>query len=198
MEKSYATFPGIRAERAACRIPPGIDAIKECEKAGLSTKPMVLRLVRIEPITGEVEILITSLIDDVQYPHDLFADLYHLRWPVEEAYKLLKCRIEIGSFSGKSLLAVRQDFFAHILMFNLTSMLIAPIDYKLKISTTKNKWDYKVNSRTRALTKNEGYWNFDVLSRFHTPYYSEITRTVYDRAHRNSPKQKVSMKKISK
>lgn len=130
---------------------PGYDTQKECEKAGISTKPMKLRLLRIELKTGEVEILITSLTDSLEYPYDLFADLYYLRWPVEEAYKILKCRLKIGNLSGKSVIAVQQDFFAHVLMFNLTSMLIAPIDEKLKISKTK-KWDYKVN-RTRALAK---------------------------------------------
>jgi hypothetical protein len=125
---------------------------KECEKAGLSTAPMKLRLLRIELKTGEVEILITSLTDLVEYSYDLFADLYYLRWPVEEAYKVLKCRLKIGNLSGKSVLAVQQDFFAHVLMFNLTSMFIAPIDEKLKITTKTNKWDYKVN-RTRALAK---------------------------------------------
>ena len=41
-------------------------------------------------------VLITSLLDNQQYPHDVFADLYHLRWPVEEDYKVLKCRLEVG------------------------------------------------------------------------------------------------------
>ena len=135
---------------------PDYETQKECEKAGLSTKSMMLRLVKIQLPSGEVEILITSLTDTVEYPHDLFADLYHLRWGVEEAYKTLKCRIEIENYSGKSVLAVRQDFLAHVLMFNLTSMLILPIDEKLKETTVKNKWDYKVN-RTRALAKMKGF-----------------------------------------
>ncbi len=131
---------------------PGYETAKECEKAGLSTKPMMLRLVKIRLSSGEVEILITSLTDTREYPHNLFADLYHLRWGVEEAYKTLKCRIEIENFSGKSVLSVRQDFFANLLMFNFTSMLTAPIDEKLKKTTVTNKWISKVN-RTRALAK---------------------------------------------
>lgn len=131
---------------------PSKDIKAECRRLGLSTDPMTLRLIRIELKTGETEILITSLTYIEQYPHDLFEELYHLRWPVEEAYKLLKCKIEIEKFSGKSLLAVKQDFFAKILMFNLTSMLIAPIDDQLKIKTKNYKLDYKVN-RTRAFAK---------------------------------------------
>jgi hypothetical protein len=50
-----------------------------------------------------------------QYPHDLFADLYHDRWPVEEDYKIMKCRIEIENFTGQSELSVYQDFHARVL-----------------------------------------------------------------------------------
>jgi hypothetical protein len=152
--------------------PTNCDAIKECRKSGLSTGSIKLRLLRIELTSGEVEILITSLTDVVEYPHHFFADLYHLRWPVEEAYKTLKCRIEIENFSGESVLAVRQDFFANVFMFNVTSMLIAPIDEKLKIDKTKNKWDYKVN-RTRALAKMRG---FGILMLFRDSIDSIIQR----------------------
>ena len=45
-----------------------------------------------------------------KYPTDLFAELYHDRWPLEEDYKVMKCRIELEYFSGKSALTVYQDF----------------------------------------------------------------------------------------
>jgi hypothetical protein len=50
---------------------------------GLDTSPLSLRLVRIELDSGEVEVLITSLTDSQTYPHDIFMDLYHKRWPVK-------------------------------------------------------------------------------------------------------------------
>jgi hypothetical protein len=64
----------------------------------------------VELDTGESEILITSLLDTQCHPHELFTDLYHLRWPVEEDYKRMKQWIEIENFSGKSVLSVYQDF----------------------------------------------------------------------------------------
>ena len=51
---------------------------------GLDLKPLKLRLIRIDLPTGETEILITSLIDKELYPYDIFAELYHERWFVEE------------------------------------------------------------------------------------------------------------------
>ena len=128
------------------------DSKAECKRLGLSSESMKLRFIRIELKSGETEVLITSLLDTQLHPYELFSELYHLRWPVEEAYKVLKCRIQIENFTGKSSLAVKQDFFAKILMFNLTSMMIAPIDELAQSKSTKTKLDYKVN-RTEAFRK---------------------------------------------
>jgi hypothetical protein len=46
--------------------------------------------------------------------------LYHTRWPVEEDYKALKSRIEVENWSGKSVLAVYQDF--HVLLFQRSTI----------------------------------------------------------------------------
>jgi hypothetical protein len=91
---------------------------------GLDLKPLKLRLIRVELDTGEVEILITSLLDQQVHPLDQFAELYHLRWPVEEDYKTMKHWIEIENFSGKSVLSIYQDFHAKVFSKNLTSALV--------------------------------------------------------------------------
>lgn len=59
---------------------------------------------------GSIEVLCTSLIDTQKYDREEFGRLYHYRWNEEEAYKLLKSRVEIESFSGKTAKAVKQDF----------------------------------------------------------------------------------------
>jgi len=41
----------------------------------------------------------------------------------EENYKRLKQWVEIGEFSGKSVLSVKQDFYAKVLSTNLTAMI---------------------------------------------------------------------------
>ena len=71
--------------------------------------------------TGEVEILMTSLLDRDDHPAEEFATLYHLRWAQEENYKCFKCRVEVENWSGKSSLAIRQDF--HAFTLNLTAVL---------------------------------------------------------------------------
>ena len=84
--------------------------------------PLQLRLIRIQN-GDKVQVLITSLIDTKRYPIEIFYDLYHSRWPVEEDYKFIKCRMELENFSGKSVLSVYQDFHAKIFTKNLVSIL---------------------------------------------------------------------------
>src|SRR3954453_5641369 len=73
--------------------------------------------------TGEVEMLMTSLLDRDDHSAEAFATLYHLRWAQEENYKCFKCRIEVENWSGKSSLAICQDFHAKVFTLNLTAVL---------------------------------------------------------------------------
>src|SRR5690606_9127126 len=58
-------------------------------------KELSVRLVKVSLSTGETEILCTSLLDPDQFPITDFQELYHKRWTAEEAFKMLKSRIEI-------------------------------------------------------------------------------------------------------
>lgn len=111
------------------------------------------RLIKIELENGESEILCTSLTDMDKYLYDDFEQLYHYRWNEEEAYKLLKCRIELENFSGKTAIAVKQDFYAKIFLMTLCSVYAFPIDEKVreeyKADETR-KYDQKIN-RTNAI-----------------------------------------------
>ena len=102
---------------------PPITAHKPCRKYGLDLSPITLRLIRVELETGETEVLITSLTDSTLYPIEIFPELYITRWPIEEDYKVIKRRIEIENFSGKSSLSVYQDFHARVFSKNITAIL---------------------------------------------------------------------------
>lgn len=90
------------------------------------------RLIKIILADGSKEILCTSLLDTRKYPYEEFAELYHYRWGEEEAYKLLKCRAELEDFSGKTSIAVRQDFFAKIFLMSLCAIYAFPIEEKVR------------------------------------------------------------------
>lgn len=120
-------------------------SIPHCTQMGLELKPLLVRLLRIELPNGDVEILITSLTDQELYPFDIFSDLYHLRWFVEEDYKKIKCWIEVENFTGKSVLSVQQDFYARILAKNLASVLSCKVDEYIKDTDISGKWRHQVN-----------------------------------------------------
>lgn len=116
-------------------------------------KKVTSRLIKVVLDTGEVEILCTSLTDTESYPHDQFAGLYHKRWNEEEAYKLLKSRVEVERFSGKTAKAVKQDFFAKIFLMSLMAAYAHPIEEKVRAeykADQNRKYDQKIN-RTTAL-----------------------------------------------
>lgn len=133
-------------------LQPGSAAGQECRKRKLSANPLTIRLIRVELEDGEIEVLATSLLDSKTYPISIFKELYHLRWPVEEQYKLFKARIEIENFSGKSVLAVYQDFHAKVFTANLTAILARPAQEVVTQDSADKKYSGQVNM-TNALSK---------------------------------------------
>lgn len=106
---------------------------------------------------GETEILCTSLLDTEKYTYGDIAELYHFRWSIEEGYKLYKARIELENFSGKTALAVKQDFFAKVFIMSLCALLTFPIDEKVKKESacSGKKRRQKVNhTNTLSLLRN--------------------------------------------
>jgi hypothetical protein len=129
-----------------------VSSIAKCRELGLDTIDLKLRLIRIELENGETEILITSLVDTEKYPPEIFLELYHHRWPVEEDYKVMKCRIEIENFTGKSVLSVYQDFHARIFSKNLTAMLAFPTRLDIEQNGQNKRHQYQLNF-TQAVSK---------------------------------------------
>ncbi len=91
------------------------------------------------------KILITSLLDQQIYTYDQFAELDHLRWPVEEDYKIMKHWIEIENFSGKSVLSIYQDFYAKVFSKNLASALAFQTQSIIDQNTEHCRYRYKKN-----------------------------------------------------
>ena len=134
---------------------PKKDIDKLSEYPEWINKTIKCRLVRVELDTGETEILCTSLADTEAYPYGQFKELYHFRWNEEEAYKLLKCRIEFEDFSGKTARAVKQDFHAKIFLLTLSAAYAHPIEERVKEefkADEKRKHSQKIN-RTNSIAK---------------------------------------------
>lgn len=81
-----------------------------------------VRLIRQVTPAGKVRVLMTSLLDRAQYPAPAFADLYHRRWRIEEAFKRLKHRLSLEHTSGLTWLAACQDVGAKMVCDNLNAL----------------------------------------------------------------------------
>lgn len=84
-------------------------------------------------------VLATSLTDTRRYSHKALFDLYKERWPIEEAFKLVKSRLEVACFSGKTPEAVLQDFFAKSLLLTLSSILAFNVKPRIKRPGSRKK-----------------------------------------------------------
>ena len=135
-------------------LPVHATSVAQCRQMGLDMTPLKLRLIRIEN-DGKIAVLITSLIDTKGYPIDIFSGLYHQRWPIEEDYKTIKCRMELENFSGKSALSVYQDFHAKVFAKNLVWMMAFPVQVRLDENTSFRKYLYQINF-TQAFSKSKG------------------------------------------
>ena len=175
-------------------LAPTAGAAQECRDRQLSDQPLTLRLIRVELADGEVEVLATSLLDSATYPVALFKDLYHQRWPVEEQYKIFKCRLEIENFSGTSRLAVCQDFHAKVLTANLTAILARPAQTEVAQNSAEKKYAYQVNM-TQALSKMKDtvvllFHRADIRPLLHS-FWQVLSKTIEPiRPNRSYPRKK--------
>ena len=116
--------------------------VKELQAERLDDKIVILTtghgIIKVRLIKFGDRIFCTSILRKKIKPKD-FNDLYCNRWGVEEAYKTLKNWSELENFSGKTSLAVKQDFYSKIFLMNLSAAFSHPVEEKIK----KEKEGYK-------------------------------------------------------
>lgn len=140
-------------ERIVTFALPKKDRAKLKDHPHMQDAEITCRLIKIELENGDKEILCTSLTDGTAYPYGDFEQLYHYRWNEEEAYKLLKCRIELEDFSGKTAKAVKQDFHAKAFLMTLCAAYAHPIEEKViaEFKADKDRKHGQKINRTEAL-----------------------------------------------
>jgi hypothetical protein len=133
---------------------PKRDSAKLADYPHMIKSSITCRLLKIVLPNGTREILCTSLVDPEKYLYEEFDELYHYRWNEEEAYKLLKNRIELEQFSGKTARAVKQDFFAKIFLMTLCAAYAHPIEEKVRAEyqADQNRQHPQKINRTNALS----------------------------------------------
>lgn len=104
------------------------------------------RVVKVILDSGETETLITDLKKDMFEIVD-FKELYFKRWPIETRYDIVKIKLQLENFTGKSVLSVLQDFYASMFLSNMATFAKYISDAKIQ-KDNKNKelkYEYKTN-----------------------------------------------------
>lgn len=105
-----------------------------------------VRLIRVELPDGEVEILMSSLLDSKKFRTKIFKELYFKRWGVELFYDELKNKLKVEYFSGYSNQSILQDFYAAIFVSNVQTLIVSELTDEINEQTKRNKYKYKVNN----------------------------------------------------
>ena len=121
--------------------------LAECPGLDLNSK-ITIRVIIVVLNTGAIEIFLTSLLDKKKYFYGKFKQFYFLRWGIETKYGIEKVRAEIENFSGKSQIAVEQDFHAALLNINMTTILSLEAKKELdkEPNIKKRKYEYDINN----------------------------------------------------
>jgi len=135
-------------------ISPGKNA-KIADKQYTRNCSIKVRLIRVAIAKGQVEILMTSLLDSKQHPTSLFKQLYFKRWGVETFYDELKNKLKVEHFSGYSNQTIQQDFKAALFISNVQTLIVSELEDELKENNQGKKYDYKINTNVSyGLLKN--------------------------------------------
>lgn len=104
---------------------PATPACRKQAKAEGLPLELKVRFVSVRLPTGQLEVLASSLLDDAEFPAQVFLETYARRWNIETYYHQLKGTLELENFSGQSVEAVLQDIHAAMFLSNLESVINA-------------------------------------------------------------------------
>lgn len=110
------------------------------------------RLVKLRLANGQYVVLLTNLTDKEAFPLELLNELYRLRWTIEECYKRIKLVAQLEYFSGKTPIAIEQDFYSRIIMLNISAM-IETQELEPQLDQVKTTVHRKQTNRTQVMLK---------------------------------------------
>lgn len=109
-------------------------------------KNIPVRFTKVMLDTGEIEYLISNISETI-IPEEEMKNAYFKRWQIEIGYDILKNKLHIENFTGKTKVTIEQDFYAQIYVFNLLQDIKHEANEKIqKKQKNKNlKYEYKPN-----------------------------------------------------
>ena len=116
-------------------------------------KAYPVRVLKIKLPSGEIETLLTSL-HQKQLPISQAGELYFNRWGVETAYDIIKSKLELENFSGKTKVSVFQDFYATIYLANLAAFANEEADELISAADSgKNMKYHRKSNCNRTISR---------------------------------------------
>jgi hypothetical protein len=142
--KAIINFVASEKQEDIIEIEPGKNTLFE-NKAYDKRSRIIVRLVKVVLEDGEIEILLTTLLDKEKFPIQIFKGLYNKRWGIEKNYDVQKNKIQVENFSGYSDISIQQDFYCSLFIGNLQSLLIGELDEEMIGKYSERKLEYKIN-----------------------------------------------------
>jgi hypothetical protein len=191
-------FAGYGTWSKTVQLKAPTDKRKELENQGLSTE-ITVRFVSVVLNTGEIEVLITSLLDP-SIKRAEFKALYFLRWGVEGFFSLIKGRLNLENFTGKSVESVKQDFWSTIFITNVETIFTEETEQDINKHLSEDCLPKKINKAVSFnAIKNMAFdIFFNKNNRTDTAEkLTEIFKTnmVVQRIDRTAPRDEISVRK---
>ena len=132
-------------DQAAISVVATLKPHRELKAQANVPTEITIRFVTVRLQNGDLEVLATNLLEADGYATEEFGDLYNHRWNIETYYGLIKGRLDLENFTGRSIEAVQQDVYATIFLSNLESVLTAPTQAELDQKSTQLLHAQRVN-----------------------------------------------------
>lgn len=130
MEGVDAMLRGKGADEQVVTVRLSAYLTKRQEYQGLPAE-LTVRFVRVILDNGTIEVLATSVLDATILSRDELKELYYLRWGIETFYGICKTRLSLENFSGYSVEAIMQDFFATVFLTGVETIFTADAEETL-------------------------------------------------------------------
>ena len=89
-----------------------------------------------------------------EFTEEDFARIYKLRWPVETKYDVIKNKLMLENFTGKTVVSVLQDFWATMTLSNLSAFTKLEADSQIEQADKEKDNKHKYQANTNILIGN--------------------------------------------
>ena len=104
-----------------------------------------VRFISVILSTGEIELLVTSIMEQSIERHE-FKWLYGMRWGVETYFSIVKGRLCLENFTGKTPEAVKQDFWSTVFISNFETLMTEGSTDEMNADLQEGQYAKKVNT----------------------------------------------------